>query len=413
MTTLDGTLERVVFRNPDTMWTVARLAPVGGGVPVTVVGALLGVPEGTPLRLHGEWVDDPRYGRQFKVDSYQTRTPETRAGIERFLGSGLIPGIGPELARRIVDRFGLETLEIIDRNVQRLGEVEGIGPSRLAGIADAWVQQRKLQDVMVFLQGLGVSAAFARRIHERWGTDAVAIIRKNPYRLVDIWGIGFRTADGIARRLGIAADAPERLEAGLVHALGELAEDGHTYAPADHLLAAAAELLGAGAEGLAGALDRLVLAQQMVREPLGDRGLCVSLAALWQEETQAAIALAALAATPPRQLRIDADAAIAEFEMTAGIELAAAQRRAVVAAVRDKCVVITGGPGVGKTTIVRAIVRIFTAGKRKVALAAPTGRAAKRLGEATGAEASTIHRLLEFQPQTGTFLRGAADPLEV
>src|SRR5688572_28988351 len=262
MTTLDGTLERVVFRNPDTMWTVARLAPVGGGDQVTVVGALLGVPEGTPLRLHGEWVDDPRYGRQFKVESYQTRTPETRAGIERFLGSGLIPGIGPELARRIVDRFGLETLETIDRDVSKLGQVEGIGPSRLAGIAEAWQAQRKLQDVMVFLQGLGVSSAFARRIHERWGSDAVAIIRKNPYRLVDIWGIGFKTADGIARRLGIAADAPERLEAGLVHVLGELAEDGHTYAPADHLVATAAELLAAEPAPLATALDRLVLSQQ-------------------------------------------------------------------------------------------------------------------------------------------------------
>ncbi len=413
MATLDGTLERVVFRNEDTMWTVARLATAGGGDLVTVVGSLLGIPEGTPLRLHGAWVDDPRYGRQFKVDSYQTRTPETRAGIERFLGSGLIPGIGPELARRIVDRFGMETLEVIERDIGRLGEVEGIGPARLAGIADAWAAQRKLQDVMVFLQGLGVSAAYARRIHERWGSDAIAIIRKNPYRLVEIWGIGFRTADGIARRLGIAADAPERLEAGLVHVLGELAEDGHTYAPEDHLLATAAELLSAPQGPLAVALDRLALRQQVVREPLGDRGRCASLAELWRLETEAAVALAALAAAPARQLRIDAEAAIAEFELTAGIQLAAEQRRAVIAAVRDKCVVITGGPGVGKTTIVRAIVRIFTAQKRKITLAAPTGRAAKRLGEATGAEASTIHRLLEFQPNTGTFARDGRNQLEV
>jgi len=411
--TLDGTLERVVFQNQDTLWTVARLAPAGGGELVTVVGALLGVAEGTPLRLHGDWVDDARYGRQFKVSGYQLRNPETRAGIERFLGSGLIPGIGAELARRIVDKFGLETLEIIDRDVSRLAEVEGIGRARLDSIAAAWAEQRATQDVMVFLGGLGVPAALAQRIRERWGADAVAVVRQNPYRLVEIWGIGFRTADGIARKLGITGAAPARVEAGVVHVLEELAEDGHTFAPEEHLVDTAARLLEVDPAAVGGALDRLGLAQRIVREPLGDRGRCAALAGLWREEAEAALALAALAATPPRQLRGDADAAIAEFETVAAIELAAEQRRAVTAAVRDKCVVITGGPGVGKTTIVRAIVRIFIGQQRAVALAAPTGRAAKRLAEATGAEARTIHRLLEFQPQTGGFLRNAADPLEV
>ncbi len=413
LATLDGTLDRVVFHNPDSHFTVARLVPEDGGPPITVVGALVGVAVGTPLRLVGRYAVDPRYGRQFRIDSYQPRSPETLIGIERYLGSGLIPGIGPELAKRIVARFGLDTMEVIGDQIERLEEVEGIGKTRAGKIARAWAEQKEIQDVMVFLRGHGVPTGFAVRIFKRYGRDALALVRANPYRLaLEVWGIGFKTADAIAQSLGIAADAPERLEAGLIHALGALAEDGHCHAPEEPLLAAAAGLLDIAADQLVEPLDRLVGSELLVREPLGDRGRCYSLTGLWQEETEAAAALRALLSTPARPLGGDPDRVLAGLDSEAGVKLAPQQRRAVVAATRDKCVVITGGPGVGKTTIVRAIVRILGGRGRRVVLAAPTGRAAKRLSESTGAEASTIHRLLEFQPQMGGFLRNADHPLD-
>jgi exodeoxyribonuclease V alpha subunit len=411
---VEGTLERVVFQNPSTQWTVARLIPSQGGAPITVVGALLGLQPGLPLILRGTWVDDSRYGRQFRVASYQTRSPETLLGIERYLGSGLIPGIGAELAKRIVAAFGLRTLEVIEEEPGRLEEVEGIGRARAASIAEAWQAQRDIQDVMVFLRGHGVSPAYAARIYKRYGQDAMGLVRENPYRLaLDIWGIGFKTADGIARSLGIEKSAPARLEAGLVHVLGELAEDGHAHAPEDALIARTAELLEVDVEPLTPALERLESSGLIMREPLGDRGQCASLIALWEQERDAAAALARLAETPMPASELDVESALAWFEEREGIELAPEQRRAIRAAALDKCVVITGGPGVGKTTIVRAITAIFAAKQRRVALCAPTGRAAKRLSESAGAPALTLHRLLEFQPRTASFERNASRPLEV
>ncbi|RMH44345.1 MAG: ATP-dependent RecD-like DNA helicase [Deltaproteobacteria bacterium] len=413
-TTLAGTLERIVYHNDATHWTVAKVAPEAGGGEVTVVGALAGVAPGTALMLHGAWVDDPRYGRQFKVASYATKAPETLVGIERYLGSGLIPGIGPELAKRIVAKFGLRTLDVINADPTRLREVDGIGPARAEKIAAVWVEQRDVQNVMVFLRGHGVSSAYAARIFKKYGGDAVAIIRDNPYRLcLDIWGIGFRTADRIARSLGIAADAPERLEAGLVHVLGEFGADGHLHAPEAELIAAAARILEVDGGALRAPLRRLVDQRLVVAESLGDRGTCYSLAAMWQAERDAAAAFAAVAATPMPPAARDIDRAIADFERAARVKLADQQRTAVAAAARDKCVVITGGPGVGKTTIVRAILAVFGRGRRKVALAAPTGRAAKRLAETTGAGAQTLHRLLAFQPRGGYFDHNADNPLDV
>jgi exodeoxyribonuclease V alpha subunit len=411
--TLDGTLERIVFRAEDTGFTVARLAGTGGGEPVTVVGSLIGVHEGTPLRLRGRWTDDRKWGRQFQVDTYQTRTPETALGIERFLGSGAIPGVGPELARRLVARFGLETLAVIERQPERLTEVDGIGVARASRIAAAWADQRHVQDVMVFLRGHGVSAAFAARIVKRYGNQAIARIRENPYRLaVEVWGIGFKTADAIAEQLGIARDAPDRLQAGIVHALGEHLEDGHTHVPDDALLAAAGELLAVDRARLVDGLAALAAAGRVIREPLGDRGPCSALAVVWALEDEAARRFAELVATPARPLTLDVDAAVRDFEVATTLELAPEQRRAVVAAAIDKCVVVTGGPGVGKTTIVRAIVHLARLQRRAVALAAPTGRAAKRLAESTGAEAMTVHRLLEYQPHEDRFARDAEAPLD-
>ena len=410
--TLDGTIQRIVFRSDDTSFIVAQMAGEGGA-PVTVVGDMVGVTEGLPLRLRGQWVEDRKWGRQFKVATYQMRSPETLVGIEKFLGSGLIPGIGPELARRLVDKFGLDTLQVIDRAPERLVEVSGIGASRATKLAQAFAAQRHVQDVMVFLQGHGVSAAFAARIVKRYGKDAIAIVRANPYRLAhEVWGIGFRTADGIAEKLGMARDAPERLEAGLLHALETSAEDGHVHLPDEDLIATAVELLGVAADTLPPRLGALEARQLVVREVLGHRGPCTALPQLHAAEVDAAAKLATVIRTPARGMALDVHAAIHAFEAVTGVTLAVQQRRAVEAALVDKCVVITGGPGVGKTTIVKAIVHLARLVHRKVALAAPTGRAAKRLGEATVAEALTIHRLLEYQPQSGGFQRNEENPLE-
>jgi exodeoxyribonuclease V alpha subunit len=425
-TTLDGVVERITFRNDDTHFTIARFAgPVGE---VTILGELVGVSEGMPLKLRGQWVNDKRWGRQFKVASYQLRTPETVVGIEKFLGSGLIPGIGPELARRLVGKFGIETLDVIDRAPHRLTEVAGIGAQRAARLAAAFAAQRHVQDVMVFLRGHGVSAAFAARIVRKYGKDAINVVRANPYRLAhEVWGIGFRTADAIAEKLGIARDAPERLEAGLLHALETGAEDGNMHLPDDELVARAEELLqlaskieapgapstaSGGEAKLPPRLGALEARGLIVREVLGHRGPCSALPELQHAEVEAADRLAELVRTAPRSLALDVAAAIHAFQAVTGLELADQQRRAVEAALRDACTVITGGPGVGKTTIVKAIVHLARLGHRRVALAAPTGRASKRLTEATASEAMTIHRLLEYQPHEGGFARGREHPLD-
>ena len=415
--TLEGTLEQIVFQSPESHFTVARVRVAARAELVTAVGGLAGVAEGTDLRLSGRWVTDRKFGAQFKVESYRTVTPATVAGIERYLGSGVIPGIGPELARRLVARFGTETLEIVGRDPARLTEVDGIGRARAERIRERWQEQRALEDVMVFLQGHGVSPAFANRIWRRYGTDAIGIVRSNPYRLaLDIAGIGFRSADAIARSLGVLATAPARAEAGLLHVLGELADDGHMHAPTPSLLAAARETLAVGDEILEPAVLRLVGAGRLVAETLGDRGECVSLAPLHAAEARAALLLGRLAGTAHAKtavgVDINIDAGLARYEAEAKLVLAPQQRLAVAAAAHDKVVVITGGPGVGKTTIVRALLALVEGPFSRILLASPTGRAAKRLAETTLRPAMTIHRLLEYQPRTGGFGRDEAHPLD-
>jgi exodeoxyribonuclease V alpha subunit len=410
--TLDGTLERFVYRAEDTSFTVAKFV-TPTHEQVTVVGELFGVQEGLPLRLRGQWVNDRKWGRQFKVTTYQPRTPETLVGIERFLGDGLIPGVGPALAKALVTKFGLETLEVINRDPARLTEVVGIGTKKAAAISSAFAEQRHVQDVMVFLQGIGISAAFAVRIAKRYGNNAINVVKANPYRLAhEIRGIGFQKADAIAQKLGIAADAPERLEAGLLHALETSAEDGHLHLPDDDLIKAATELLGIAEETLPPRIAALESRQLVVRETLGHRGPCTMLPWAFQAESEAAERIAELVRTPARPMALEVHAAIHAFESVTGVALAEQQRRAVEAALVDKCVVITGGPGVGKTTIVKAIVALSRIVNRRVALAAPTGRAAKRLSEATQFEATTIHRLLEYNPHAGGFVRTREQQLE-
>ena len=409
--TLDGTLTRIIYRHPESGFTVARIHTTDGAE-ATAVGELWGIPEGTPIRLRGAWVDDRKFGRQLKVAGYQVRSPETLVGIEKFLGGGIIPGIGPELARRMVAKFGPRTLEIVEKEPDRLTEVDGIGASRASKISAAFAEHRHVQDVMVFLRGHGVTAAFAGRIVRKYGKDAVRVVKENPYRLTEVWGIGFRTADSIAEKLGWARDAPARLQAGLVFVLGDQVEDGHTHVPENVLFDRGAEILGVAREKLLPALETLERGGSVTREVLGDRGRTASLAAVTQLEIEAAEAFAALCRTPARVVALDVDQAVAEVEIAANLQLAPQQKQAVIAAAVDKCVVVTGGPGVGKTTIVRAIVELASRMRRRFSLAAPTGRAAKRLAESTGREAITLHRLLEYNPQTGAFQRDEDAPLD-
>lgn len=408
---LEGTVDRIAYHDGDSTFTVAKLTSASGEV--TIVGRLIGVDEGMPLRLRGHWETDRKWGNQFRVAEYELVVPKTARGIERFLGSKAFAGIGPSLAKRIVEKFGVDALTVIEKSPQRLTEVIGIGAARAATIAKVFADQRHVQDVMVFLYGVGVSGAFAARIVKRYGNDAIRVVKQNPYRLAhEVWGIGFRTADAIATKLGIARDAPERLEAGLLHALESGLEDGNLHVPDHELMERAAQLLDVDAALLPARLGALEASHLVIRELLGDRGPCTGLPEYHAAEVASAQKFAEIATASVRPLSIDVDAAIHAFEHSTSVRLADQQRMAVRSALLDTCTVITGGPGVGKTTIVKAIVHLARLAHRKVALAAPTGRAAKRLGEATGAETMTIHRLLEFNPQVGVFQRDPQQPLD-
>lgn len=439
--TIEGTVDRIVFSGGDGAFTVARLVVDGdakdGGSergPVTIVGTLPGVPVGARLRVRGRREQNARFGPQLRVTSFTELAPATLEGIRRYLGSGLIKGIGPELGARIVDRFGLETLDLLDRSPARISEVPGIGPARAKAIRDAWTAQREVRQVMVFLQGYGVSPAFAARIYKRYGSAAIARVRENPYRLAfDVWGIGFLSADRLAASLGIARDAPARVDAGVRHLLDEAATSGDVFAPRGRLVPEAANLLGVSAALVEQAIERLSRAGDLVidrgaadassdaRTAAG--GDAIYETTLHQAETAVAAGIARLLAGSPAPARPGAaragrsggelEALIARYQAEARIQLAPQQAEAVRRSLTDTVVVVTGGPGVGKTTIVRGIVSIFAAGGARLALAAPTGRAAKRLSEATGAPAATLHRLLEWRPAEGCFGRNADRPLEV
>jgi exodeoxyribonuclease V alpha subunit len=412
--TLEGVLERVVFANEENAWSVVRLAVPGQRDPVTAVGNLLGVQPGENLRLTGSWIQDPKYGRQFKVSSYQTVAPATRTGIEKYLSSGLIRGIGKGLAGRLVEAFGLETLDVIENRPERLREVEGIGPQRSAAIQRAWVEQRDIKDVMVFLQSHGVSTSFAIKVYKTYGARAIDVVRENPYRLaIDIYGIGFKTADAIASSLGISPTAPQRIEAGILHLLGEAADRGHVFLPRRQLQEDAGKLLGAEVWRVDQATAALAESGQVVVEPApaDPAESAVSLKPLHTAESGIAARFRALLVQPPLPLEIDLDRALEWFEKQERIALAAEQRQAIRAGLTRKILVITGGPGTGKTTLVRGIVRILEKKGQKILLAAPTGRAAKRLAEATEGAAATIHRLLEFNAQTRGFDRNRERPL--
>ena len=415
-TTLEGVLERVVFSNEENAWSVVRITVVGQRDPVTAVGNLLGVQPGENLRLTGAWINDPKYGKQFKVSSYATVTPATVTGIEKYLGSGLIRGIGKVMASRLVEAFGLETLDVIENRPERLTEVEGIGPKRSREILRAWAEQREIKEVMVFLQSHGVSTHYAIKIYKAYGPRANELVRENPYRLAtDIYGIGFKTADQIASALGIPPDAPQRIEAGTLYLLGQGADRGHVYLPRKTLTEDGEKLLGVPAARVDQAVSALAEIEQVVVEkrvdPDDPADTAIFLKSLHGAEAGVAARVKALLVQPPLPLEIDLDRALDWFEKQERIELAREQRQAIRSGLTRKMLVITGGPGTGKTTLVRGIVKILEKKRQKVLLAAPTGRAAKRLAEATGAEATTLHRLLEFNSQTRQFDRNREHPL--
>jgi len=403
---------RITYVSEESQYVVARLDVPGKADPVTIVGTMVSLTPGETLRLHGRWSHHPKYGEQFKVDRYESIVPATIAGIQKYLGSGMIKGIGPVFAKRLVEAFGEGTLKVIEETPGRLAEVEGIGPIRQQRITTAWAEQREIREVMLFLQGHGVSPAFAVKIFKAYGQAAISTVRENPYRLArDIRGIGFKTADKIARELGIPADSPLRAAAGILHTLNELTDEGHVYVPEAELLRAAEEALEIPAALLPDALATLAADEGVAVESL-PTGNAVYLTALHVSETQLARRVADLLRAPRAVPPIDMSQALPWVEQKTGLALTEEQRQAVRQAFQEKLLIITGGPGTGKTTILKAVIRILEAKKLRTHLASPTGRAAKRLAEVTGHEATTLHRLLEWNPREGGFQRNARHPLE-
>jgi exodeoxyribonuclease V alpha subunit len=421
--TLEGTIDRIVFQGGEGSFTVARFKVERGGqtgTMVTVVGTLMGVPAGAALRVQGRFETTARFGEQFRIGRYTEVAPQTLDGIRRYLGSGLIKGIGPEFAGRIVERFGIQTLEILDSDPGRISEVSGIGPARAKSIRAAWSAQREVRKVMVFLQGYGVSPAFAARIYKRYGAAAIARVRENPYRLAfDVWGIGFLSADKLAAALGIEKESDVRVEAGVRHVIEESATNGDVFVPRERLVRQAAALLEVTEKLADAAIDRLARAGDVaidtsIHVGFGalDSGAAIYDADLYRAERAVCEGLRKLLAGRAASVEIDVPKALAWYEQQAGITLARQQAEAVALALSGKVAVVTGGPGVGKTTIVRGIVSILGKKGLRISLAAPTGRAAKRLADQAGVPASTLHRLLEWRPAEGGFGRNATNPLE-
>ena len=416
--TVDGTVKSVVFRNDETGFTILHVTPVNDGGfrlaerEITVLGTCAAAWEGEDLHATGEWVNDPVRGRQFKAKTVECIPPKSAEGIRRYLASGLIHGIGPVLANRIVDKFGADTIDVLDHHSGRLREIPKVGPKKIESIIKGWREGKGTREVMIFTQTYGISASKASKIYRKYGPDSVAIIKRDPYRLCrDIWGIGFLTADRIALAVGLPKDSPLRARAAIVHTLRtEADESGHCWTSEPDLLLHAQDLVGISVEVLAEALKAEIDEGRVVKEE--DR---LYLRDLWAAERRVAAKLKDMLSTSPSFASIDPDKAVAWWEKKAGFTLAPAQLRAVRKSISSKVSIVTGGPGVGKTTIIRALVEIFAARtgthKINVQLGAPTGRAAKRMTESTGAPAQTLHRLLKYNPQTNEFTFNEEKPL--
>jgi exodeoxyribonuclease V alpha subunit len=420
LTDLRGQIERITYINEENSYTVAKVKVYGRKDLVTVIGNIVNPTPGEIISMKGEWGNHPKYGEQFNVVFCQSTTPATVYGIEKYLGSGLVKGIGPVMAKRIVKKFKEETLNIIESDIARLADIEGIGRKRIGMIKKAWDEQREIRSIMIFLQSHGVSSGYSAKIYKQYGNESIQIVKENPYRLAtDVFGIGFVTADKIAQNIGFARDSELRAEAGILHVLHEMTDEGHVYYPYESLIEKCKEILDIDREIIVKAIGTIAGDQRIVIEDLNhdieafrENHKAVYLAAYHVAETSLSARLKTLLHAPQAIRKIDSGKAVQWVQEKLVIVLAEKQVEAVKCVSDNKIVVITGGPGTGKTTIINAIIRIFSIIKARIMLAAPTGRAAKRMTEATGHEAKTIHRLLEYSMKKGGFQKNGDSPLD-
>jgi exodeoxyribonuclease V alpha subunit len=414
--TIIGHIERITFQNAENGWTVARLQEPKKLDLTTVVGTMTSVQVGETLRCHGYWKNDPNYGFQFVVQDYEVTQPATIKGIQKYLASGMIKGIGDHFAEQIVIRYGEQTLDIIDQTPDVLMEIDGIGPKRLTKIKDGWAEQKAIREVMTFLMGYGISPTYAQKVFKTYGDDSIRIIKDNPYQLArDIWGIGFKTADQTAQKLGIGKESEMRIDAGVEYVLNELSNDGHTCYPVDKFLEEAQKLLETDANLVAARLAAIEQEERIVTAPLtidGALTACVWLKTFHVCEQGIGKELSRLQNGKSELREVKVKNAIEWAEKKLNIQLAENQKRAVGASLTEKVHIITGGPGTGKSTITKVILLVTHQLTQKIMLAAPTGRAAKRMAEITGMKASTIHSLLEFDFNIGGFKRNRDNPLD-
>ena len=402
------TIERITFQNPENGYSVLQTAIKGYREEQTVVGIFHEVTVGAVLTVEGNWRVDKRYGRQFAAEKWTEELPADIIGIEKYLGSGLVKGIGPKMAKLIVKHFGLETFEVIENDADRLLEVPGIGKGRVGKIRDSWEKQKDVKDIMVFLQGHGVSSTYAAKIYKQYGKDSIEKVQNNPYCLADdIWGIGFKTADGIAEKLGYEKNDSRRCRSGILYTLSKLSEDGHVYSEREQLIKSAKELLQADEDPITQALDDMIASEDLMLDEEA-----IFLPPFYYAEVGVANKLRRLIETPMGNIFDNGGTVTDDVSQRQGqIEYDEVQLSAIRKAIGSKVMVLTGGPGTGKTTTTLGIIASFETLGQRILLAAPTGRAAKRMSEATGKEAKTIHRLLEFNPAEG-YGRNDENPLD-
>lgn len=407
---LQGTIESIVYYSPETGYTVCTFAQDNGQV-FTIVGNFPPLSPGETVKIRGKWIINPKFGKQFSVDNYVPVLPSSVKGIEKFLSSGLIRGIGPVLAKRIVDRFGLQTIATLSEKIDKLKEVDGVGEVKFREIKKSWAMHEEIRELIIFLQEHNISTTLATKIYRQYGQRAYHILKTNPYQAChDIWGIGFKTADQIALNLGMSPASPERIKAYILYALEKDTEQGHVFSFQNGVEKTCQKDLEAEAGNIRSALEYLVRQKLVISEKIGsDRAIYLPFYYQAQEDVVRNIHILARFPTPAPDFDVEKEITLVQEDL--GIRFSSAQKLAVKESLNTKILIITGGPGTGKTTIVRAIIDLFHRWKRGVLLAAPTGRAAKRLSEATRSEAKTLHRTLEFNPKLGTFRRNEKHPL--